>query len=388
MTPDFDQPVDRRGSHSLKFDGRQQQFGSNEVRPLWIADMDFAAPACVTRALLARAEHPVYGYTQYPSSLYQAIIEWFARRHHWQIEREWLVLTPGVLPSLSATLHACTDVGEGVIVQPPVYAGFSSVIKGGQRRLIDNPLSETDGHYSVDTAHLEQCAKAGARMLMLCSPHNPVGRVWTTDELQEILHIARKYDLTIVSDDIHADLTYSGHSHHMLGRLAQPGDKIITAISPGKTFNIQGLSLSALVIPDQKQRHAIQDGLEAMQMGDGNPFNIAAFEAAYREGEIWLDALRAYLEGTRDMVSDYLQKHIPHLRLVQPQASYLLWLDCRQLGMDDAELRNFFIHECHLGLNPGLSYGRGGSGFMRMNIGTPRRHVEAALASIRAALSA
>lgn len=388
MAPDFDQDIDRSGTHSLKFDARQQQFGSNDVRPLWVADMDFAAPACVTAALQARASHPVYGYTQYPPSLYQAIIEWFARRHHWQIEREWLVLAPGVLPSLSAVTQACTSVGDGVIVQPPVYAGFSAVIEGTRRQVVHNPLRETAGHYRIDVSHLERCAQAGARLLMLCSPHNPVGRVWSEGELRAILQVARQHDLTIVSDDIHADLAYSDATQFMLGRLAQPRDKIITAVSPGKTFNIQGLSLSALVIPHAEQRQAIQHTLESMQLGDGNPFNIAAFEAAYRGGDAWLDALTAYLEGTRNMVADYLHQYIPQVRLVAPQAGYLLWLDCRALGMDDDALRQFFIHRCQLGLNPGAPYGPGGSGFMRMNIGTPRRHVEAALMSIRNALNA
>jgi cystathionine beta-lyase len=219
---------------------------------------------------------------------------------------------------------------------------------------------------------------------MLCTPHNPVGRVWTEQELQEVLRIARKYDLTILSDDIHADLTYPGVTHTMLGRLAQPGDKIITTVAPNKTFNIPGLGLSAIIIPDAEQRKAIKQVFESLHVGNTNPLSMVAFEAAYREGDAWLNALMKYLEGTRDFVADYLAQHIPKIKLMKPEATYLLWLDCTELGMTDSQLRDFFIKQCKVGMNPGTVFGEGGSGFMRMNIGTRRSLIHEALKNISA----
>jgi cystathionine beta-lyase len=376
MPFNFDTPISRENTNSVKFDGRKHYFGTEDVTPLWVADMDFAVPECVTRALQERINHPVLGYTLYPESLYQSIIDWFERRHNWKIEREWIVMAPGVVPSLFAAVQAFTKEGEGVIVQPPVYFPFFSAVTTNSRKLILNPLREVNGRYEMDVAHLESCAQQGATLLMLCTPHNPVGRVWTELELQEVLRIARKYDLTILSDDIHADLVYSESTHIMLGRLAQPGDKIITTIAPNKTFNIPGLGLSALVIPDAAQRKAMKQVFESLHVGNSNPFSIVAFEAAYHEGDAWLNALMQYLEVTRDYVADYLQNNIPQIKMTKPEATYLLWLDCRDLGMTDPQLRDFFVKQCRVGMNPGIVFGEAGSGFMRMNIGTPRALVE------------
>jgi cystathionine beta-lyase len=283
-------------------------------------------------------------------------------------------------------VQAFAKEGESVIVQPPVYFPFFSAVTTNNRKLILNPLREVDGRYEMDFEHLESCAQQGAKLLMLCTPHNPVGRVWTEQELQEVLRIAREYDLTILSDDIHADLTYSGVTHTILGRLSQAGDKIITTIAPNKTFNIPGLGLSALVIPDAEQRKAMKQIFESLHVGNSNPFSVVAFEAAYREGDEWLDALLQYLEATRDFVADYLQKNIPKIKMVKPEATYLLWLDCRGLDMTDSQLRDFFVMQCKVGMNPGIVFGEVGSGFMRMNIGTQRINIQEALERIEAAL--
>lgn len=386
MKFDFDVPIPRENTNSVKFDGRQHYFGTTDVSPLWVADMDFAVPECVTRALQERLNHPVFGYTLYPESLYQSIIDWFERRHHWKIERDWILMAPGVVPSLFAAVQAFAKEDEGVIVQPPVYFPFFSAVTTNNRKLLLNPLCEVNGRYEMDFAHLESCAQQGAKLLMLCTPHNPVGRVWGEQELQEVLRIARKYDLTILSDDIHADLIYSESTHIMLGRLAQAGDKIITTIAPNKTFNIPGLGLSALVIPDTTQRKAMKQIFESLHVGNSNPFSVVAFEAAYREGDEWLNALMQYLETTRDYVADYLQKNIPQMKMVKPEATYLLWLDCRDLGMTDSQLRDFFVKQCKVGMNPGIVFGEVGSGFMRMNIGTQRIKIQEALERIKAAL--
>ena len=383
MTFNFDQDIQRENTHSVKFDGRKQYFGTTDVSPLWVADMDFAVPECVTRALQERINHPVFGYTLYPESIYQSIIEWFDRRHQLKIEREWIVFAPGVVPSLFAAVKAFSKEGDGVIVQSPVYFPFFSAVTTNNRKLINNPLRKINGRYEIDFEHLEACAQQGARLLLLCTPHNPVGRVWSVEELNRVLDIARRYDLTILSDDIHCDLVYSGVKHTMLSRLAQPGDKIITTIAPNKTFNIPGLGLSALIIPDPQNRKAMTTVFESLHVGNYNPFSIAAFEAAYRSGDEWLDALMGYLETTRNFVADFIEREIPRITLIKPEATYLLWLDCRELGMSEPALRDFFIRQCKVGMNPGTVFGDGGSGFMRMNIGVRRSVIIDALNTIK-----
>ncbi len=385
MSINFDDYIDREDTLSVKFDARKQVFGTDDVYPMWVADMDFAAPACVTEALEARAKHPVYGYCLYPESLYQSLIDWFAVRHQWSIERDWILLAPGVVPSLFATVQALVCAGEGVIVQSPVYFPFFSAVTTNKRTLIDNPLKLVDGVYRMDFDHLEQCAANGAKMLLLCSPHNPVGRAWSQAELERLLDICARHKLTIISDDIHCDLTYPGVEHLMLSRLAGPEHKIITAVAPSKTFNIPGLGLSALIIPDAEQRDSIKRVFESLHIGNTNPFSILAFEAAYRGGGVWLDALMLYLNQTCDLVINFLRRELPKIRCTKPEATYLLWLDCRDFGFDDKELRKFFIQDCQLGLSPGSVFGEGGQGFMRMNIATPREKVILALSKIKLA---
>ncbi len=388
LSIDFDSVIPRNGTASVKHDGRAAYFGTPDVLPLWVADMDFAAPEAVTHALAQRAVHPVYGYTFYPDSLYESLITWMQKRHGWKIEREWIIMAPGVVPSLHAAVMTFAQPGEAVIVQPPVYFPFFSAVTATQRSLLLNPLRLNDGRYSMDFAHLEQCAAGGARLLLLCSPHNPVGRVWDREELTEVLRIARQYNMVVLSDEIHADLIYPGERHTALATLADNTDKLITAVAPSKTFNIPGLGLSSLIVPDAAQREAIQKVFATLNLGSSNPFSIAAFEAAYRGGETWLEELLVYLQGNRDYISDYLSKHLPRIRHVQPQGTYLLWLDCRELGMSDAQLKDFFVRETRVGMNPGTVFGKGGSGFMRLNIGSPRHVIADALQRITNALDA
>ena len=388
MSIDFDRDIPRTGTASVKHDGSTAYFGTPDVLPLWVADMDFAAPEAVTRALAERAAHPVYGYTFYPDSLYDALIDWLKKRHGWEVRREWIVMAPGVVPSLFAAVMAFAQQDEGVIVQPPVYFPFFSAVTTNRRRLIQNPLHLKNGRYFIDFEHLEQCAAKGARLLLLCSPHNPVGRVWNRTELADILRIARRYDLVILSDEIHADLVYPGSQHTALATLASDTDKLITAVAPSKTFNIPGLGLSSLIVPDPAHRDALKQAFETLHAGNTNPFSITAFEAAYRGGEAWLDSLLAYLRDTRDFVSAYLAAHLPAIRLIQPEGTYLLWLDCRDLKMSDAQLREFFVQQARVGMNPGTVFGQGGSGFMRLNIAAPRHVIADALGRIANALKA
>jgi cystathionine beta-lyase len=388
VTFDFDNEIPRAGTASVKYDGAAANFGTSDVIPMWVADMDFAAPEAITHALMERATHPIYGYTLYPDSMVEALMLWMKKRHGWEIEREWIVMCPGVVTALHATVLAVTQPGETVIVQSPVYAPFYSCVTTTGRRLVLNPLKLEDGRYTIDFDHLEQCAAEGARLLLLCSPHNPVGRVWTRDELEQIMDIARRHELIVLADEIHADLVYPGIKHNALATLAVNGDSIITAVAPSKTFNIPGLGLSALIAPNSTHRAALRKVFDQLHVQACNPFSITAFEAAYREGEHWLESLLVYLQETRDFVRDYLACHLPDIHLIAPEGTYLLWLDCRALGMNDEELQRFFVQEAGVGLSPGTVFGMDGSGFMRMNIGTPRRIVATALERIKCALEA
>lgn len=387
MAFDFDRPIDRTGTHSVKYDGRLATFGDADVMPLWVADMDFATAPCVTDAVAARAEHPLYGYTIAPDSLYQSIIDWHEREYGWRIRREWIVLSPGTLPGLSATLEALTEPGDAVVIQPPVYPPFSTIPNASGRRVVTNPLVERDGYYRMDLDHLERCAANGARMLILCSPHNPVGRVWGQSELEAVLAIARRHDVTVVSDDIHSGLTYDDADFVPLGSLARPGDSVVSILSPTKTFNIQSLSLSALIVPSPVRRKAVSRVLGARVLGNFNAFSLVAAEAAWAKGRPWRDALLAYLQQTCDEAVDYVRRYLAPIRVTPPEAGYLMWLDCRELGMDDRALERFFIRDCGLGLNPGISFGEGGSGFMRLNFAAPRERIMTALEAVRAGLS-
>lgn len=387
MSFGFDRMISRDGTASVKHDGRAAYFGTPDVLPLWVADMDFAAPEAVISALSKRAAHPVYGYTFYPDGLFSALIAWLKKRHQWEVEREWILMAPGVVPSLHAAVMAFAQPGEGVIVQPPVYFPFFSAVTTTGRRLILNPLRLENERYTIDFPHLERCAADGARLLLLCSPHNPVGRVWSREELEEILRIARRYNLVVLADEIHADLVYPDQRHITLATLGKDTDNIVTAVAPSKTFNIPGLGLSSLIAPNPAHRDALVKIFDSLHIGHSNPFSIAAFEAAYQDGETWLDSLMDYLRDTREFVATYLAEHLPAIRLIQPEGTYLLWLDCRSLNMNDAQLRDFFVHKAGLGMSPGIIFGEQGSGFMRLNIGTPREIIAVALERIVQALN-
>jgi cystathionine beta-lyase len=386
MSFDFDSAIDRSGSSSLKFDARKAYFGRSDVMPMWVADMDFAAPPAVTEALVARATHPIYGYTLFPDAVYQSLIDWCQRRYHWSVERSQIMMCPGVVRSLHAAIEALTEPGDKVIAQPPVYFPFFTAVTQTGRELVLNPLKLDNGRYSMDLEHLEDCAKAGARLLLLCSPHNPVGRVWQRQELLELLALAERYQMTIISDEIHADLIFPGQIHLPLADLTDSVN-VLTAIAPSKTFNIPGLGLSSLVVPKKADRKAINQVFESWHISAANPFSITAYEAAYRHGDAWLDALMAYLEQSLDTARGFIGAEMDGIDLIEPEGTYLLWLDCRQLGLDNQALRSFFIEQAGMGMNPGYIFGDTGSGFMRLNMGCPRAQLNMALAKMAEAVN-
>lgn len=385
MANDFDHVIDRAGSASVKFDACKAVFGTEDLIPLWVADMDFATPQAVSDALRQRAGHPIYGYSLYPETMFTAMQAWFQRRYDWAIQRETIVMCPGVVPSMHAAIMALSEAGDKVIVQSPVYPPFFSAVTDTGREVLLNPLKLVQGRYSIDIEHLEQCAVSGAKLLLLCSPHNPVGRVWRQDELDSVLDIARRYQLTIISDEIHADLIYPDYRHIPLATLVDDV-VIVTAVSPSKTFNIAGLGLSCLIVNEVQHRKAINAVFESLHIGACNPFSITAFEAAYRGGEQWLDELMVYLDETRRQILDYIETNRLNIKVIASQGTYLLWLDCRSMALNDDELKSFFIKKAKVGMNTGISFGKEGSGFMRMNIAAPRVIIMQALERIKEAL--
>lgn len=383
-TFDFSSPVERAGTHCLKYDRRETVFGRADVLPLWVADMDFAAPPCVREALSERLQHPVLGYSFPSAYLYESLMQWFAVRHDWHMERAQIQLTPGVVPSVYAAVQALTGPGDGIIVPGPVYPPLFAAVERTERRLVNNTLVEDDNGYSLDFEQLGRQAK-DAKVLLFCSPHNPVGRVWTRAELEQLIALALEHGLIIVSDDIHCDLVHSGHKHIPLATLAPPELRLVTCLSPSKTFNIPGLNLSALVCSHAADQRAIEQVFARLPVDIGNPLNMAAFAAAYAEGGPWLDALLACLAGNQQLVLDALAGGPIHCR--RPEATALMWLDCRELQLDSAGLKHFFVHQAGLGLNPGESFGPGGEGFMRLNIGTNRERLKQAMDQLQQALA-
>ncbi|MHB1657163.1 MAG: MalY/PatB family protein [Burkholderiales bacterium] len=382
LTYNFDAPVLRTGTASEKWDGAAAYFGRAGLTPLWVADMDFAAPPEVTAALTARARHPVYGYTFATEEVYESLIDWLQIRHGWRVEREWIMLAPGVVPSIHAAIQAFTTVDEAVIVQPPVYAPFFKAAALLGRPLLENPLRREQGRYRMDVEHLEQCAASGAKLLLLCSPHNPVGRVWQIGELNEVLRIARQYRMTVFSDEIHADLVYPEFRHTPLASLTDGQDAVITGVAPSKTFNVPGLGLSALIIPDAAQRAKLARIFASQAVHTANPFSLAAFAAAYRHGGAWRDAVMLYLRDNRDAAMRFVAERLPGIEAVAAEGTYLLWLDCRGLRMSDSALHEFFVHGCGIGMSPGTVFGSGGSGFMRLNLAAPRALLQEVLTRI------
>ncbi|MEW6679204.1 MAG: PatB family C-S lyase [Pseudomonadota bacterium] len=388
---DFDTPPSRLDSHSVKYGLRQQKFGRQDVLPLWVADMDFSAPPCVQAALAARAKHPIYGYTLADETVFEAIMDWQWRRHGWRVEREWILLLPGVVPGLGLGVQALTSPHEAVVVQPPVYNPiFESALHNG-RPVVRNPLDWGSGHHEMNFDHLAAAlsqAPSPVRLFHLCNPHNPGGRVWRQDELERLGALCLGHDLIIVSDEIHADLVFPGSKHLPIASLSpELAARTITLNSPGKTFNTAGLHTAYAIIPDPHLRARYLAARQRLHLEGPNLFGLAALKAAYQEGAPWLDGLLTYLRGNLEHACRCMADKLPKLNCQVPEATFLLWLDCRALGLDDASLNQRCI-DAGLGLSPGTQFGQEGSGFMRMNVALPHAQLDAALARLTQALVA
>lgn len=384
---DFDRIIPRTGTNSVKYDGVLPTFGSEDVVPLWVADMDFRCPEPVVEALRKRVDHGIYGYTFIPESYYESLAGWLEKRYQWVISREWVVFSPGVVAALHLAVNAFTRPGDGVIVQPPVYFPFFSAVKENDRRLIYNRLKREGSRYTIDWDDLREKAGMGARMLLFCHPHNPVGRCWTAGELETLAEICHEYDLLLLSDEIHADLTLPGFSHLPMAALNREiAGHTITCVSASKTFNLAGLATSAVIISNDELREKFQLFCKKVHTGTGNLFGYIAAEAAYRYGEEWLNQLLEYLSENIMFARDFFRKYIPSIEPIPTEATYLMWLDCRKLGFSSDELGDFMVKQAGIGLNNGAMFGPGGEGFMRLNVACPRALLVKALTRLRRAI--
>ncbi|MDQ1276971.1 MAG: cysteine-S-conjugate beta-lyase, partial [Thermodesulfobacteriota bacterium] len=380
--------IQRAGTHAVKYDMRPKIFGTEEVIPLWVADMDFRTPDFIAEAIRRRAAHELYGYTFVPESFYESLQSWLKERHGWDVPREWMLYCPGVVPALVVALLSFTAPGEGVLVQPPVYYPFFSVITNNGRMAVENPLEFHSGRLCMNDDHLALCLDERVKLMFLCSPHNPGGTVWRREELARLGELCLQNKTIIISDEIHADLVFSGHEHCPTASLAEAlAQNTVTLVSPNKTFNIAGLSASVAIIPNGELFVRFKKTLENLHWTIPNIFAITAFEAAYRGGEKWLEQLLAYLEGNLNHVMDFMAQEIPGIKPIRPEGTYLIWLDCRDLGMTPETLKAFMIGQARVGLNEGSMFGTGGAGFQRLNIACPRSVLHEALARIAAGIN-
>lgn len=406
MRIDFDKVIDRKGTNCLKWDKSKQIFGRDDILPMWVADTDFKAPDQVINAMKKRLDHGIFGYTYRSESYKQSIVDWMWKRHGWEIKSEWITFSPGIVPALSMCIRTLTQPGEKVVIQSPIYPPFSSVIQSSGRIIVDNGLKYENGKYFIDFEDLnnkmllkkinytsntvtdKSDIDSKIKMLLLCNPHNPGGRVWTKSELLRIGKVCTDNNIIIVSDEIHSDIIYSNHKHIPIASLTKELEQnTITCISPSKTFSLAGLSTSAIIIPNEKLRNSYNNILESLELDGGNIFGAVALEAAYNHGEKWLEEFLAYVEVNLNYLMNFFKERIPSIKPVKPEATYLVWLDCTELELEGRELMDFFVNEAKVGLNPGTRFGLSGNHFVRMNIGCSRSLLEEGLIRIEAAVN-
>lgn len=371
MPFDFDTITPRRGTHCYKWDLPQEE----GVIPMWVADMDFKTAPAIIEALRRRVAHGIFGYTKVPDAYYEAVCSWFARRHQWTIDPAHIICTTGVVPALSAVIKALTRPGDKVIIQTPVYNCFFSSIRNNGCELSANPLTHRDGRYTIDYDDLKRrAADQRAKVIVICNPHNPVGRVWTRDELERVARIALDYGLWIISDEIHCELTYEGHDYTPMATVwpDEVKPRLVSCVSPSKAFNIAGLQIANIITANARLRSLIDRALHVNEVCNVNPFGVEGAIAAYNEGGPWLDELRQYLWANFVCLRDRLSREAPACPMPPLEGTYLPWIDCRSTGLSSQTLADRLLHEQKLMVNPGTMYGPEGEGFIRLNIATPR----------------
>jgi cystathionine beta-lyase len=395
---DFDAIHNRCGSNCLKWDFAHKRGMPADVLPLWVADMDFPAPPAVLEALTARVQQGIFGYTDTLDDYAEALDTWFGTRHHWHPDPSWLVKMPGVVPALYLAVQAYTQPGDGVLIQSPVYYPFREAIHDTGRRVVSNPLTLKDGRYEIDFDHFAACvADSRTKLFILCSPHNPVGRVWTRDELRRMAELCLEHEVIIISDEIHMDFVYPPHKHTVFAQLdsndasankaGEYAQNALICTAPSKTFNIAGLQLANIFIPNEELRRRYLSCLRSLGFSQPNLMGVVACQAAYRGGAAWLDALLSYLQANFAYLRNGLQELDAGITLIEPEATYLAWLDCRALGLEAKALDHFMAHEAKLWLDGGTMFGPEGAGFQRVNLACPQATLQEALTRLTTALT-
>jgi len=385
---DFDKIIDRSQSDAYKWRGLQDNFGRDDLMPLWIADMDFATPDFIIDAMRKRLDHPVFGYPKDPDEYWPTVMEWIWNHHQWKVEREWLTYIPGIVKGIGMAINVFTHPNDKIIIQPPVYHPFHLVPLGNHRQVVENPLKETaDGRYEMDFDNLEAVADGQCRMLILCNPHNPIGITWDRDTLIRLADFCCSRNIVVVSDEIHADMALFGNKHIPFATVSKQAEMCsITFQAPSKTFNIAGIVSSYAVVPNSKMREAFFSWLSANELNEAPLFSPICTVAAYKNGEEWRKQMLEYVEQNILFAEDYVKKYIPKVKVVRPQASFLIWLDFREMGLDHEALLSLIMDKAHLALNDGEMFGKEGAGHMRMNVATPRATLENALDKLRMAV--
>lgn len=384
---DFDCLIDRKGTSCIKTDALKERFGRDDLIPLWVADMDFRTPAFIVEAIRKRCNHEVFGYTFASDEYYQSIIDWVKLLHQWNIQREWLSYIPGIVKGIGFCVQCFTEPGDKIIIQPPVYHPFRIVPVLQGRTVVDNPLKLVDGKYTMDFEQLESVIDGGCKMLILCNPHNPGGVVWDKETLTTLAEICQKNNILVISDEIHAEIVYPGNKHYPFATVSDAAAaNSITFMAPSKTFNMAGIVSSYAIVQDEQLRTKFFHFLEAGELADAHLFAYVATIAAYKEGNNWrCDMIEYVMENVR-FIDQYLKNNIPQIKVYLPEASFLVWLDCRGLKLEQKELVSFFINEAKLALNDGNIFGVGGEGYMRLNVGCPRSILEKALNNLKTAV--
>ena len=393
-TYNFDKIINRKGTNCLKYDYAVERGKPADVLPLWVADMDFTVSEEITKSLHAAVDHGIYGYTQPKDAYYNAITNWMEKNHNWKTKREWIMKTPGVVFALGAAVKAFTKPGDAVLIQNPVYYPFTNIIRDNDRRVIDNTLvyekrvTEGKSQYSIDYEDFERkIVQENIKLFILCNPHNPVGRVWNREELQYLGEICLRHHVIVVSDEIHNDFVYPGFEHTVFANVdPRFAEFTVTCTAPSKTFNLAGLQISNIFISNETLREAFQKEIDKTGYDEPNALGAVACEAAYRGGQEWLDQLRAYLLENLNFLRTYLQEKIPQIHLVEPEGTYLVWLDYSELGISGKELDQFIVEKAGLWLDGGAMFGPSGSDFQRVNIACPRATLELALDKLKAAV--
>ena len=387
MNYNFDEIIDRHNTGAIKIEKCKALFGTDDLIPLWVADMDFRTPEFITNSIIQRLEHPILGYTTACEDYYQSVLNWIEHLHHWKVERQWLGFLPGIVPGLAFSVNAFTQPNDEIIVQPPVYPPFLNVPTKNDRKVVYNPLKEINGRFEMDFDDLERKITGRTRLFILCNPHNPGGRAWDKDTLIQLAEICYKHGILVVSDEIHSDMALPGNRHTPFATASELAEQnSITYMAPSKTFNMAGLISSSYIIPNKDIRKKFSEYLENSELANGNIFAYFAARAAYQNGTEWLKQMIDYIQGNMEYVVDFLHQHVPQIKPMIPQASFLIWLDCSGMNMNSNEIQDFMVKKAKLGLNKGITFGPGGERHLRLNIGCPRSVLNEAMSLLKKAM--